>query len=99
MKDDHTFEEILLSDEVFCSLLQISMEEFKKLKRTPLYAYVNRDGLTEEYFTYIHPANDADTLEKIRPDKYNFKKFQPAEMEAFMAQLRKEETLYTQNYC
>ena len=52
MRDDYTFSEILLTDNEFALLLNISVAEFINLDKSGMYAYIKKNGTIEAYFMY-----------------------------------------------
>jgi hypothetical protein len=53
------------SERGLAQLLNLTLEDYKKLKHAPLIPDINGMGAVIGYFMHISPNNDADLLKKI----------------------------------
>ncbi len=53
------------SEKGLAQLLNLALEDYKRLKHAPLIPDVNVMGVVTGYFMHISPNNDADLLKKI----------------------------------
>jgi hypothetical protein len=73
-----------ISDKVLFALLGLTMDEFKRLKCSPLLEYTNKHGVVLEYFVHIDPGNSRKLLDKLNIKGSYFLTFTVTEVSAVM---------------
>ncbi len=68
-------------DALLFDLLNLTKDEFSRLKRSPLLEYRNKFGVVIAYFVHISPQNEFSILKKLKIGNSHFMNFHVQDVE------------------